>query len=154
MWFRLPRAEWSKGKGGKNRRAFRRVVTRGPAPGMLAYEGRRAVGWCAFAPREEYGALARARSLKPVDDRPVWSVTCFFVAPDWRRRGLNAALLEAACGYAKRRGATLMEGYPITSRRNYPAAWAYVGLESAFAAAGFKVVARPSRSRAIMRRAL
>lgn len=154
MWFRLPRSEWSQGKGGKNRRAFRRVVERGPAPGMLAYDGKRPVGWCAFAPREHYSALQRSRSLQPVDERPVWSITCFYVARDWRRRGLNARLLEAACAYAKRRGATILEGYPIAPRKDYPAAWAYVGLQTAFAAAGFKVVARPSRSRAVMRRYL
>jgi GNAT superfamily N-acetyltransferase len=152
MWFRLPRSEWTRGKGASNRRAFRRVVERGPAPGILAYEGARPIGWCAIAPREAYTALARSRSLRPVDDRPVWSVTCFYVARGWRRRGLNARLLEAACAYAKRRGASIVEGYPVAPRSDYPAAWAYVGIQSAFAAAGFEVVARPSRSRAIMRR--
>jgi GNAT superfamily N-acetyltransferase len=154
MWFRLPRSEWSKGKGAGNRRAFRRVVERGPAPGILAYDGKRPVGWVAIAPRETYGALQRSRSLRPVDDRPVWSVTCFYVAREWRRRGLTARLLEAACAHARRKGATLAEGYPVNPSREYPAAWAYVGLQSAFADAGFKVVARPSRSRTIMRRQL
>lgn len=154
MWFRLRRSEWSKGKGAANRRALRRVVERGPAPGVLAYEGKRPVGWCAIAPREEYSALQRSRSLKPVDNHPVWSVTCFYVARDWRRRGLTARLLEAACAYAKRRGATIAEGYPVVPKQEYPAAWMYVGVESAFAASGFKVVARPSRSRSIVRRTL
>jgi GNAT superfamily N-acetyltransferase len=154
MWFRRSRADWTKGKGAGNRRALRDLVRRGPAPGMLAYEGPRAIGWCAFAPREDYPVLARSRSLKPVDDRPVWSVTCFYVAGDRRRRGLNARLLEAVAAYAKKRGATLLEGYPVVPRKDYPPAWAYVGLEPAFAAAGFRVVARPSRSRAIVRRSL
>lgn len=154
MWFRLPRSEWSKGKGAGNRRAFRRVVERGPAPGILAYAGKEPVGWVAIAPRHEYAALGRSRSLRPVDERPVWSVTCFYVAREWRRRGLNARLLDAACAYAGRKGATLVEGYPVDPKKDYPAAWAYVGLRSAFADAGFRVVARPSRSRMIMRREL
>ena len=154
MWFRLPRSEWSKGKGTGNRRAFRRVVERGPAPGILAYAGKEPVGWVATAPRGAYPVLQRSRSLRPIDDRPVWSITCFYVAREWRRRGLNAGLLRAACAYARKKGATLAEGYPMDPKREYPAAWAYVGLRSAFARAGFQVVARPSRSRVIMRRDL
>jgi GNAT superfamily N-acetyltransferase len=31
-----------------------------------------------------------------VDDQPVWSVTCFFVAKPYRHRGVTTALLRAA----------------------------------------------------------
>ncbi len=154
MWWRLKRSEFAKGKGEGNRRAFRRIVDRGDAPGILAYDGARPVGWCAVAPREEYPALERARSLKRLDDRPVWSVTCFFVDREWRRRGLSVRLLRAACDHARRRGARIVEGYPVDPRKEYPAAWAWTGLRAAFERAGFEEAARPSRTRVIMRRAL
>lgn len=80
MWWRLPRSAWRRGKGAGNKRAFKRLVAAGRVPGVLAYAGREPVGWCAVAPREAYPVLARSRILQPVDDRPVWSVTCLFVA--------------------------------------------------------------------------
>src|ERR1700748_875647 len=42
-------------------------------PGLRASEGDGAAGWCELAPRAELGWLARARYLEPVDDLPVWS---------------------------------------------------------------------------------
>lgn len=154
MFFRLPRAEWSAGCGGSNRAAFRRIVRRGDEPGLLAYADGAAVGWCALAPREEYGGLARSRILKPVDDRPVWSVTCFFVARAWRRRGVTVALLRAAPRFVAARGGRWLEGYPAEpARGGWPDAYAYHGTVSAFRQAGFREVARPSKTRAIMRRA-
>ena len=96
MWWRLPRSEWTRDKGEKNKRAFRKIVDGGEPPGIIAYDKSAPVGWCALGPREVYSALARARSLKPIDDQPVWSITCFFIDKAHRRRGLSVALLEAA----------------------------------------------------------
>ena len=152
MWWRLARSEWNRGKGAGNRRALRRIVEKGEAPGILAYEGRRPVGWCAIAPREAYAALERSRTLKRLDDEPVWSVTCFFIAKDRRHRGLTVKLLDAACAHAKRKGARIVEGYPVDPSAEYPAAWAWTGLRTAFETAGFTEAARPSRTRPIMRR--
>ncbi|HXV76723.1 MAG TPA: hypothetical protein VD788_10430, partial [Candidatus Polarisedimenticolaceae bacterium] len=89
MFWRLPRKRWESGKGGPNRRALGRIVTSGGRPGVLAYDRRRPVGWCAIAPREVYPSLARSRVLAPVDDTPVWSVSCLFVLKDYRRQGLS-----------------------------------------------------------------
>lgn len=79
MWWRLRRSEHVKGKGEPNKRAFRAIVQGGAVPGILAYGGREPVAWCAVEPRESYPVLERARTLRPLDDRPVCSVTCFFV---------------------------------------------------------------------------
>jgi GNAT superfamily N-acetyltransferase len=153
MWWRRPRADWRRGKGAGNKRAFRRLIASGSVPGVLAYAGREPVGWCAVAPREAYPVLARSRILQPVDDRPVWSITCLFVARPWRRRGVSTGLLEAAAALARRRGARIVEGYP-TDTAGKPAADAFVftGLVPAFERAGFVEVLRRSRSRPIVRR--
>ena len=37
----------------KNRRALRQIVNHGPPPGLLAFDGDRAVGWCQCTPRED-----------------------------------------------------------------------------------------------------
>jgi GNAT superfamily N-acetyltransferase len=154
MWWRLPRAQWVRQKGLANQRAFRALVMAGPPPGLLAYSNGEAVGWCALAPRANYPRLANSRILKPVDDKPVWSVSCFFVARGFRRQGVTLALLEAASAYARSQGAELLEGYPCEPKAGYPDVFYYTGLASTFRKAGFREVARRSPTRPIMRRAL
>lgn len=143
------------GSGDGNRRAFRKIVRSGEVPGILAYAGTDPIGWCALAPRESYPALGRSRILKPVDDEPVWSVTCFFVAREYRRKGVTSGLLNAAAAYAKKKGARLLEGYPVEPRQGKMAdAFVWTGLAPAFRKAGFDEVARRSATRPIMRRKL
>lgn len=155
MTWRLPRAEWEAKKGEGNRRAFAALVAKGGKPGLLAYAGKEPIAWCAVAPRAQYSGLARARSLKPIDDRPVWSISCFFVRRDWRRRGVTIWLLHQVAEHVARAGGKMLEGYPSTPKKDgLPDAFAWTGLVDAFEQAGFEVVARPSASRAIVRREL
>jgi GNAT superfamily N-acetyltransferase len=154
MWWRAAPADFRADKGKGNKNALRRLVRSGLEPGILAYYGDEPVGWCAVAPREEYPRLARSRVLAPVDERPVWSVTCFFVAKEQRGRGLSVSLLEAAARFAADRGARIVEGYPIEPGSRQPAAFVWTGLASAFTAAGFREAARRSPTRPIMRRAV
>jgi GNAT superfamily N-acetyltransferase len=143
-----------KQKGSVNERAFRELVETGPSPGLLAYAGHQPIGWCALAPRSDYPRLAKSRILKPVDEQPVWSITCFFVARPYRRKGLSASLLEQAAHFAARHGARILEGYPCEAKTGYPDVFYYTGLANAFRKAGFREVARRSPHRPIMRRVL
>lgn len=155
MWFRLPRSQFAQDAGDANRASFRELVAGGTVPGLLAYAGGEAVGWCAVEPREAYPALARSRVLAPVDAAAVWSITCFFVTRTARRHGVMAVLLRAAVAHAARQGATVVEGYPVEPRDGrIPDAFAYTGLAAAFRAAGFVEVARRGATRPIMRYAI
>ncbi len=152
MYWRLPRGEWTAGKGDRNKKLFKKIVVSHREPGVLAYAGKEPIGWCAIAPREEFLSLARSRILKPVDDKPVWSVTCLFVKKGYRRRGVSVALLRAAVELASNNGAKIVEGYPITpTMEKTPDPFVFMGVPSAFRAAGFKEVARRSETRPIMR---
>jgi GNAT superfamily N-acetyltransferase len=156
MWWRLPKAEFEKGRGALNRRRMRDRVARGDAPGIppgiLAYEGSEPIGWCAVAPRDEYPRLDSSRVLARLDAEPVWSIGCLFVAKARRGRGVSAALLRAAAEFAASRGAEVVEGYPVDSKASkMPDAFAWTGLASAFLAVGFEEVARRSATRPIMR---
>jgi len=152
MWWRQSASEFAAGKGEKNREALRALVASGDPPGLLAYLGDEPVGWCAVAPRERYVRLARSRTLKAIDQQPVWSITCFFVARRHRRQGITGQLLDAVVPFVRDRGGRIVEAYPIApASGEYPAAYAYTGLLSTFLAAGFEIVARPSPSRAIVR---
>ena len=154
MWWRLPQAQWRAQKGEINRRAMRQLVRDGSPPGLLAYADGKPVGWCAIGPREAYPRFNHSRVLKPVDDQPVWSVTCFFVARAYRRRGLTVQLLDAAAKFAREHGAKILEGYPTEPKRDQPDAFVYTGLASAFRQASFQEVARRSPARPIFRREL
>jgi GNAT superfamily N-acetyltransferase len=152
MTWRLQRAEFNKGKGAPNKRAFQDLVAKDVQPGVLAYTGEEPIGWCAVAPRQDYISLGRSRVLAPPDDQPVWSISCLFVARPYRRRGLSVRLLEAAANFARARGAQIVEGYPVEPySTDMPAAFAWTGLVAAFRQAGFTEVLRRSSARPIMR---
>jgi GNAT superfamily N-acetyltransferase len=155
MWPRRIGREFRDGAGEPNKRAFRKVVERGEPPGLLAYVDGAAAAWCGFAPRDAYPRLENSRVLARVDERPVWSVVCFFVARPFRRRGLTVRLLREACRHVATRGARVLEGYPVDPRGAKTAdAFAWTGLADAFVAAGFHEVERRSPSRPIMRKTL
>jgi GNAT superfamily N-acetyltransferase len=152
MWWKLTRAEFERKKGATNKRAIKRIITSGKVPGILAYADGEPVGWCAVEPRENYSTLARSRMLQPVDDQPVWSVVCFFIAKAYRRKGVTVKLLEAAIDYVRKKGGKIVEGYPVEPKKGVTAdAFAYTGLASAFRKAGFVEFLRRSPTRPIMR---
>jgi GNAT superfamily N-acetyltransferase len=152
MYWRLTRAEYERKKGAGNKRAFRRIVESGPPPGLLAYARGKPVAWCAVGPREAYPTLERSRVLARVDDQPAWSVTCFFVARPFRRQGITVRLLEAAADLARKKGARIVEGYPVEPKKgSIPDVFAYTGFPSAYRKAGFVEVLRRSETRPIMR---
>jgi GNAT superfamily N-acetyltransferase len=154
MWWRIPRSQYNNQKGEKNRRAMNALVKAGEVPGILAYLDGKPVAWCSVAPRESFSGLERSRILKPVDEQPVWSIVCFFIAKEHRRKGLSVKLLKAAIEYVRQRGGRIVEGYPVESKKDQPDAFVWTGLASAFAKAGFKEVERRSGSRPIMRYAI
>jgi GNAT superfamily N-acetyltransferase len=152
MAWRLSRAQFEKQKGPRNKKALKKLVAAGPAPGVIAYAGKEPIGWCALAPRESYPALDRSRVLGRLDDLPVWSVSCFFVAKPFRGQGVTVALLEAAVKYALSQGAMVVEGYPQDlGQGRLPAPFVWTGLLPSFVQAGFVEVARRSRKRPIVR---
>jgi GNAT superfamily N-acetyltransferase len=152
MWWRLTSAEFEKRKGAGNRRAMRTLVKSGRVPGLLAYRGREPVGWISVAPRDDFPRLATSRILKPVDDEPVWSVVCFFVAKEHRGQGVSVELLRAAIDFVRRKGGRMVEGYPVEPRKKRaPAVFVYTGLAAAYRQAGFRECARRSATRPIMR---
>lgn len=154
MWYRITRSEWSKNSNEGNRKALKRIVDSGRVPGLLAYVDDEPAGWVSVAPREEFASLERSRVLKRMDDRPVWSIVCFFVSRAHRRQGLSRTLVKAAVDYAADQGATLVEGYPVDRApgAKYSAAEAFAGSPATFEREGFRQTARRSPRRLIMRR--
>ena len=137
-----------------NRLALKAIVEAGPPPGLLAFDGEQAVGWCQVTPRDDLPWMDGRRNLRRVDDQPVWSISCFYVRGKHRGRGVTRALIEAAVAFAAERGATIVEAYPVDKTQPKGVSNAFTGIASSFAKAGFAEVARRSPARPIMRRAV
>jgi GNAT superfamily N-acetyltransferase len=152
MFWRLTRKEFERHKGEGNRKAMKAIVEAGKIPGILAFAQDRAVAWCSVAPREHFTALARSRILKPLDNLPVWSISCFFVEKNYRHKGLSTQMIKAALDYVKKNGGSVVVAYPVEPKKDkMPDAFAWTGLASSFIKAGFKECARRSETRPIMR---
>ena len=152
MFWRLRASQFQKQKGSANRRAFKRIVSSGESPGLLAYRAGQPVGWCAVGPRVQYIRMENSRVLGRVDDTPVWSVSCLFVDRKYRRQGISVKLLTAAVAFARKHKALILEGYPTDpAHAKAPDAFVWTGLASAYRQAGFVEVIRRSKTRPIMR---
>ena len=82
----------------------------------------------------------------------VWSVSCFFINKDYRRKGLSIQLLNAAVAFAFSQGAKVIEGYPVNPKSGKLAdVFAWTGIVATFQRTGFKEVERRSAGRPIMR---
>ena len=152
MWWRLPKKEFDASKGEGNRNKMKELVNSGQIPGILAYYKQEPIGWCSIAPREEFPRLENSRIFKRVDEKPVWSVVCFFVKKNFRSHGVSTLLLKAAIEYVREAGGKIIEGYAIEPKKKaIPDVFAYNGPVKVFQKAGFKEVARRSETRPIMR---
>lgn len=140
QWWRKPGSNWSNTDAADNRADLRAQVGRDPAPGLVALRDGQAVGWVGLGPREDFGRLARSRTIPQLPGDGVWVVNCFVVARTARRGGVASALLDAAVAYARSHGARTLEGYPVqTGGRRMSSASAYTGTAGMFERAGFAV---------------
>ena len=147
-------------KGEQRRKGLYNLVNNlDHAPGILAYIDKKPVGWIALSPRDEYTRLVKSRVIRPFDDKPVWSIVCFFIHKEYRGIGITNALIECAKEYAKQKGAMILESYPIESTEKINETSSYVGLEKWFLEAGFSKIAETKakgggQKRILMRKTL
>jgi GNAT superfamily N-acetyltransferase len=153
MWWRIPNKEWDAGEGNKQR--MHNLVMGGVEPGLLGYLAGAPIAWVSLAPRTDYQRFARAsaNTFQSPDDKPVWSIVCFYVHPDFRRQGVSSVMLQAAIDYARGHGATLLESYPNDPRigKKRAASDLNMGTIDLFDRAGFVEVARNHPVKPIMR---
>ncbi len=152
MWWRLTRSEFERGQGERNRQAMRALVDSHIVPGLIAYRDDEPCGWCSVAPREHFKSLERSRVLKRIDNKPVWSLVCFFIHRKYRGQGLGEKLIRGAIEFVRSEGGRIIEAYPTPSRENkLPPVLSFMGIQNTLEEVGFKEVHRPSPSKIIMR---
>jgi len=154
MFWRVPRSQFTKGQGEPFRQEMRKLVDDGTVPGLLAYDGSVPVGWISIGRREEFVLLKHSRVLAPVDDQPVWSIVCFFIAKNHRKKGLMLPLIQAAVEHARKNSARIVEAYPMDPYKRLGGVSAFVGITPVFRKAGFMEAARRSEHHPVMRKVL
>ncbi|WP_051111531.1 GNAT family N-acetyltransferase [Sciscionella marina] len=88
-----------------------------------------------------------------VDDTPVWALTCLFVPREARGTGVARELVRGALGYARARGASCVEAYPVDDILGpVHSDHAYHGWVSLLLGFGFTEVARRTPKRPVLRR--
>jgi GNAT superfamily N-acetyltransferase len=137
-----------------NKCSLKAVVDGGGVPGLIGYRDGVPVAWVSLGPREHYAKLARSSVMKPVDEKPVWSIICFYTAKEARGQHLAEAMLKAAIEYARSRGARLVEAYPVDGRGRIADDSMWFGAKSMYDRAGFVEVARRKPARPLVRKTL
>jgi len=156
-WLRVGAADYKAMEKAGRKDAFRAVVAAGPPPGLLAYDGDKAVGWCAVGPRASFSRFQNAKASRALEDPDepdgdqAFAITCFFIRTGYRKQGVTKRLAEEAIGFARQNGAVAVDACAIDSDK--PLMWGegFVGIASVFASLGFREIARRSPRRPLMR---
>jgi len=152
MYWRSRNKDYEAAKGEGNRSKMKARVEAGEQPGIIAYLKDEPIAWCSVAPREYFIRLETSRVLAPVDNTPVWSLTCLFVRRKYRRSGISKFLIQSACEFARGQGANIIEAYPIIPKKDkVPDAFSWTGFATVFKDLGFIAVEQRSETRPIMR---
>jgi len=157
MFWRLRRKDFYHLNGEGRKAALKEMTLENKAPGLLAYVNEQVAGWCSLGPGEDYIALENPRILKRIDEKPVWSIVCFYVNKAYRLQGIMEALVHGAVDYARQHGAKIVEGYPIDmqspqlSGHKLTGDGGFMGIASIFRRAGFVDAGRVSETQLIMR---
>lgn len=153
MYYRLKKSDFNEGKAADgNKEAMHLLVKENKPTGILGFYEDQAIAWCAFAPREHFIKLEKSRVHKRIDNKPVWSIPCFFIDKNFRRHGVSVAMLQGVINYARENNIKIIEAYPtIPTTGKLPDSFLWIGLYKSFERAGFKIVDRTSKNRPMVR---
>jgi GNAT superfamily N-acetyltransferase len=143
----------TKGHGPANKRTKKELVSKGHAHGIIVYREAKPVGWCQYGQRKELPRIDSSNKYpKPVpgEEIKLWRITCFFVEPHNRRRGVGRFALNAALDAIKKEGGGLVEAYPST-KPDQGASLMWPGNVTMFEKAGFQTAQPFGKSHVIMR---
>ena len=152
MYFRLPVAAFKQNKHAGNKRMMHQLVKEAKPVGLMAIHKNEAIGWVALSPREDLYRIERSRTLKRIDDKQVWSISCFFIKKEYRKKGLSQLLIKAVIAYARKNNIMALEAYPVIPyATKSPDVFLWTGILSAFTGNGFNVVKESGQSKTMVR---
>ncbi|MEV8215388.1 GNAT family N-acetyltransferase [Leifsonia sp. NPDC077715] len=140
-----------------NRAALHEEIAHADTPvALIAYDEADPVGWTRVVPRSTLPGIIRNRALARIldDDPSAWWATCFVVRRDHRGEGIGVQLLAEAVDWARRHGASVLDGHPVDTDllTGAPAPSAvFTGTLRMFEEVGFTELGRTFPSRPVMR---
>jgi GNAT superfamily N-acetyltransferase len=146
MVWRAAGKERSANSPPQRKRQMAERVESGMPVGILAYLGRQPVAWCSLAPRETYRNNVGGPPAR--EGERIWSLVCFFVKRQLRGEGVMTRLIEAAVDHARKKGANIVEAYPVPP--DAPS-YRFMGFVPVFTEAGFDEIGRAGIRRRVMR---
>ena len=149
-WCMVWRAGAKTAKGSRQESGDEAIRLRRRPHRVAGYSSGEPVAWCSIAPRTTYRDLGGPTNVSELPEE-VWSLACFFIRRELRGKGLTKRIIEAAVQHAAKRGAKVVEAYPIEPGSP---SYRFMGYLSTFSAAGFHEVGRAGTRRRVMRRAL
>jgi GNAT superfamily N-acetyltransferase len=142
-WCMVWRASPEEGRrtdGASRKAAMAGRIAGGTTVGLLGYIDGEPVAWCSVAPRSTYRRLVDDGG----SDEEIWSIACFFVVRRLRGRGATRRMIAAAVEFARSKGATVVEAYPVDP--DSPS-YRFMGFVPVFEAAGFCEVGHVGKRR-------
>lgn len=133
------------------RATMARRLRDGSTFGYLAYVQGRPAGWVNASFRSDYGLYQQIDVGGP-EPRSVIGVSCFVIAPPFRRHGVASALLDRVIADAGARRAAWIEGYPHNAPKPHDAGH-FRGPRSMYEQRGFQPIEVRERF-TVMRRAV
>jgi len=127
--------------------AMHKLVKEEVPVGLLGYLDDEPVAWCSIAPRSTYRKLGGLEESGE-DSENIWSLVCFYVKSAYRGQGLMNRLIEAAKEHSIKRGATVIEAYPVDP--DSPS-YRFMGFVPVFKDMGFIKVGEAGSRRHVMR---
>lgn len=120
--------------------------------GYLAYVDGTPAGWVNASPRSDYGMYRLVDPDGP-DPTSVIGVSCFIIAPPFRRHGIAATLLDRVIADAADRGARWIEGYPYNDPESGDPGH-YRGPKHIYDARGFEFIEQREHDTVVRRAAV
>jgi GNAT superfamily N-acetyltransferase len=122
-------------------------IKRNVPVGLLGYEGKEPVAWVSIAPKETFLKSLGGKQHGETGEK-IWSLVCMFLKRSHRKQGIGHQLIAAAVAEARKRGADVIEGYPVDPGSP---SYLFMGFIPAFEKAGFSEVERVGARRHLMR---
>jgi GNAT superfamily N-acetyltransferase len=114
--------------------------------GLVGYRDGEPVAWVSIAPKPTFPGNLGGPQSDAADK--VWSLTCMYMRRAIRGQGVGHQLIDAAVRHARKRGARVVEAYPVDPTSP---SYRHMGFVPAFTAAGFTNAGRAGTRRHVVR---
>lgn len=118
----------------ENRQLREALFQKSEFDGYLLFEDNVPIGWCQACIKNRLPKLSR--QFPSSETTGTYAISCFFIAPEKRRTGMAAFLLQEILKDLKSNGVERVEAYP-KAERDLPADEAWLGPIDLFIDAGF-----------------